>query len=272
MQSLFSEFIDMRRLPAGRASFALTKMRALFIAAAVAAPHLQARLDDSLVEAKRTLHTDLRWMFTRTQTSRARGNAVEVDRQLDRGLKAIYERLNADTIGKPDDPVVLAATTVQKELFPKGLGGVTRTEFNIQLAMVDTLLERLEGDFDVHVQTLGLDRHVQNLRTLNEQFRVELDHENGRPLKYSGVTAQRDQLHHAICEVVIAALFELRDPIPANAELLAAFFEPLRAQIKITRDANRRKRDVNPKTGEELDSDLGVEDEADAETQQPSEA
>src|SRR5690554_1679583 len=133
MQSLLSEFIDMRRLPAGRASFALTKMRALFIAAAVAVPNLEARLDDALAEAKRTLHMDLRWMFTRNQTSRARGNAVEVDRELDRALKAMHERLKADTIGKPEDPVVVAATAVQKELFPNGLGGVTRTEFNVQL-------------------------------------------------------------------------------------------------------------------------------------------
>lgn len=270
MQSLLSEFIDMRRLPAGRASFALTKMRALFIAAAVAAPNLEARIDDALAEAKRTLHTDLRWMYTRTQTSRARGNAVEVDRELDRTLKAIHDRLKADTIGKAEDPVVQAATAIQKELFPNGLGGVTRTEFNIQLARVDTLLERLEDDFDAQVQTLGLDRHVQNLRTLNEQFRVELDHENGRPLKYSDVIAQRDLLHYAICEVVIAAFFELRDP--NHAELLGKFFEPLRAQLKITREANRRRRDVNPKTGEELESDLGVEDETDTTMPQPSDA
>lgn len=274
MQNLLFEFVKLRRLPAGRASFALAKMRVLLIAAAVNAPNVQARLTDAQAEAKRTLHMDLRWMHARKQTSRARGDAVAVDREIDETVKAIHKRLEADSVGKETDPVVIAATAIHKELFADGLGAVTRQAYDIQLALVDTLLERLEGDFDAHVQTLGMERLVQNLRSLNEQFRVELDTENGRPLVFTTVDAQRNALHAAICHLIAAIFTDLHEPTPENSALLQTIFTPLKAQAQVMADALQKKlrsRDVNPKTGEELDTDVGTDDHTDEPIPQPAE-
>lgn len=274
MQKHLFQFINPgRRLPAGRASFALAKMRTLLLAAAaVNAPNLRSRMDTAQAEAKKTLHMDLRWAHTRAQTRRARGEAVEVDREVDQTVKAIFNRLQSDAVGQAQDPEVAAANLILQEVFPHGYSTVTRQAFDIQLASVDTILERLEDDLDSAVQTLGLSRHVQNLRSLNEQFRVELDHENGRPLQNETVVAQRDRLHAALCHVIAAAFVDLYEPTAENVALLDVFFEPLQVQLNATLAANRRQRDINPKTGEELDNDTGVDHDEPADSQQLSEA
>ncbi len=263
MQSLLFEFINLRRLPATRAAFALRNMHARLLTSAVIAPNLEARLTEAQAEAKHAIRMDQLWLNVRANKSRARGDATTIDREIDQTIKAIHKRLEADAVGKENDPVVMSATTLLKDLFLHGYSSVTRSAFDIQLGLVDDLLDNLEDGFDAHVQTLGLDRLVHNLRDLNDQFRIELDAENGRPFGFSQVDAQRNALHQAICRVIVAIFHDLSEPTPENTALLNVLFEPLKTQNKAVSDAyraKRRVRDINPKTGEELDTDAGSED------------
>ena len=63
--------------------------------------------------------------------------------------------------------------------------------------------------------------------------------------------------------MVIAIFSDLREPTPENTALLSVLFDPLKTQNKAVSDAyraKRRVRDINPKTGEELDTDAGSDD------------
>lgn len=274
MQARLFEFLNLRRLPAGRAAFALAKMYTILNAAAGAPPELVARVAEARAAAKATSHMDLRWMHSREQTSTARGSAVQVDREIDQTVKAIVKRLEGDAVGKADAPEVVAAKHLLEHLFPGGLKAVTQQAFDLQLDAIDTILDRLEVELAPEVQTLNLHRQVHDLRSLNEAFRVELDRDNGRVLEWKTVTTQRDTLHYTLCEVVVAALCYLREPTPDNIALLDKIFVPLLAQQKALIEANsqkRRVRDVNPTSGEELDTDTGVDENEVTQTPQPSE-
>lgn len=263
MQKLLFEYLDFRQLPATRAAFALRNMHARLVASGIVAPELEARLSEAQAEARRTIRSDQRWQDVRSNRSTKRGDAQLIDREIDETIKAIHKRLEADAVGKENDPVVIAAKTISNALFLNGYSKVTQTPYDVQLGLVDNLLDHLEGDLDAHVVTLGMERHVQNLRDLNEQFRIELDAENGRPFNFKQVEAQRDALREAIGHVIIAVFFTLRLPTPENTALLSVIFEPLQTQTKAVSDAyraKRRARDVNPKTGEELETDTGSED------------
>lgn len=263
MQSLLLKYVDFRQLPATRAAFALRNMHARYTASGIVAPGLEARLVEAQIHARRTIRMDQRWQDVRTNKSRRRGNASDVDRDIDETVKAIHKRLEADSVGKDDDPVVIAANTILSTLFLRGYSSVTRSAYDIQLGLVDNILDTLEIDLAPHVQILGLERHVQNLRDLNEQFRIELDAENGRPFTFAPVEAQRNALREAIAHVIVAIFHDLRLPTPENTALLSTIFEPLETQTRAVSDAyraKRRVRDIDPLTGEELDSDAGSQD------------
>lgn len=263
MQKLLFEYLDLRQLPATRAAFALRNMHARLVASGVIAPDLEARLTEAQTEARRTIRSDQRWLDVRTNKSRKRGDATVIDRDIDQTIKAIHKRLEADAVGKENDPAVIAANTIINALFLHGYSSVTRSAFDVQLGLVDNLLDHLEDDLDIHVLTLGLERHVQNLRDLNEQFRIELDAENGRPFGFPQVNEQRNALREAIAHVIVAIFHDLRLPTPENTALLSVIFEPLKTQTRAVSEAyraKRRVRDINPKTGEELDTDTGSED------------
>lgn len=264
MQAHLTEFVNVLRLPAGRASFALAKMLTILNASGVITTHLQDRIVEAQAAARETSHCDLRWMHARTKNSTARGDSVAVDRRIDQTVNAIVKRLNSESVGNDDVPEVIAAKFLLEHLFPAGIKAVTQQAFDLQLDTVDTILERFEVTHAAEVQTLNLHRLVHDLRVLNEQFRVELDSDNGRTMTWGDVLAQRAVHHQALCEVIVATLYELREPTPENITLLAALFAPLRAQQEIIREAyrlKRRLRDVNPASGEELDMDTGTEDE-----------
>lgn len=266
MQKLLFEYLDLRQLPATRAAFALRNMDSRLAASGILAPDLQARLTEAQAEARRTIRTDQRWLDVRANKSRKRGDATVLNRDIDETVKAIHKRLEADAIGKENDPAVIAANTILKAVFSQGYSPITLAAFDVQLGLVDNLLDSLEDDLDVHVLTLGLERHVQNLRDLNEQFRIELDAENGRPFGFPQVNAQRNALREAIAHVIIAIFHDLRLPTPENTALLNVIFEPLKTQTKAVSDAyraKRRVRDIDPKSGEELDTDSGSEDVTD---------
>lgn len=269
MQAHLTEFVNVLRLPAGRAAFALAKMLTILNASGVVTAHLKDRITDAQKTARETSHYDLRWMHARTQTSTARGNSVAVDRDIDQTIKAIVKRLEAESVGAENSPEVVAAKFLLEHLFPGGLKAITQQAFDLQLDANDTLLERLEVTHAAEVQLLNLHRPVHDLRVLNEQFRVELNRDNGRELEWDDVQAQRARLHQAIRTVVVAALYELHEPTPENLALLPAFFKPLQDQQEAMREAyrsKRRARDVNPASGEELDIDTGIDEESASET------
>ncbi len=263
MQNLLFEYLNLRQLPATRAAFALRNMHARLVASGVVAPGLEARFTEAQAAARLTIRMDQRWLDVRANKSRKRGDAKVINRDIDQTIKAIHKRLEADAVGKENDPVVIASNTVLNAVFLHGYSPITLAAFDVQLGLVDNLLDHLEDDLDVHVLTLGLERHVQNLRDLNEQFRSELDAENGRPFGFPQVDAQRNTLRETFAHVIVAIFHDLRLPTPENTALLNVIFEPLKIQSKAVSDAyraKRRVRDIDPKSGEELDSDAGSED------------
>lgn len=257
----FADYIDLKRMPAGRHAYALAEVQARATGATLAAVEPAKRVADE------TLEVELQWRHVLSaRKSRARGDAVAVDRQVDAQIVAIHKGLESDLVGDPGDPMVDAASKVLTLLFPDGPGAVTGLEFEEQLGRMDAMLKLLDQDLAAQVQTLGLARKIVRLKRLVEEFRLELGARVDHALSFDDVKAQRELLHEATCQAV-AAILHLAPDAATRAELL----EPLDDQQRRVSEARRRHSqptDVDPLTGEELPvpeddpTDEGIEAEA----------
>lgn len=248
------------RMPAGRYAFALGEMesRAQEIGEAV----LIRAVEEALKAARKTLSYEFRWAKIRNSRSSARGRATVLDNMIDRQISAIFGSVENNLVGDDDDPVVKSAEIVMKEIFPDGVGAITQREFEVQLGIMDSMMERFSEELAEHIERLHLERHIARLSRLIEEFRKELSTREGPTLTYDQVRGARTALHEATCHVIVAAHFLLKD----DDETRIYFLAPLNEQRRRVTEARQRHRvvtDIDPETGEDVEaSDELLDDDA----------
>lgn len=261
--SVMDELI-FKSMPTGRYAFALSEMESRV--KEVGKPELEEAVDDAADAARTALSTEFTWASIRSAKSTARGNATLIDNKIDRQVAAIFGSVENDLVGDDDDPVVKSAEIVMKEVFPEGVGAITLREYEVQLGIMDSMMERFRGDLAEHVERLHLERHIARLSRLMEEFRQELATRDGPEVTFDKVRAARTALHEATCHVIVAAHFLLKDDDEARIHFMA----PLNHQRRRVAEARRRHRvvtDIDPDTGEEVEPSGEI---LDAEEEEPT--
>lgn len=246
-------FISLRRMPTGRHRFSLQQMRERAQGAGLNT--IVEKIDRTLAVAERTQRLELGYAKAKSSTSAARGEAVKIDNMIDEQIAAIYRLVDANRIGEDSDPAVKAANEIIETLFPAGIAAITRQAFEEQLSTMDTMMEVFATRLSNQAQTLHLERQLNRLGRLIEDFRAELNLNARRQVTFDQVRGARNELHEQACKVVatIIATFDEEDAstVRRRNRLLA----PLREQQERVAEARRRQRhptDVDPETGEEL--------------------
>lgn len=250
--SSLEKLLSPRSMPTGRHAFALAEMHRRAVAENL--PDVAARILRASDQAKHTLKLEMLWNKTRTMTSTARGDAVAVDRMVDEQVVAIESIVRGAMVGDKNDPVVKLAHELHKEVFPTGVGAITRKAFEVELGLVDAMLERFNSDLSVHVTELGLTRQVDRLRRLADDYRTELLFEELGKIDFKVVKDARILLESYTRKAVIAAFYVLDGGDAATREKLGHILAPFKDQqnrVLIANKAKRKDKDINPVTGEE---------------------
>lgn len=246
-------FINLRKMPTGRHRFSLQQIRERADLAGFNT--IVEKIDRALTRAQRTQRLELRYAESKNSPSKARGEAQRIDKMIDEQLVAIYKFVDANRIGDDSEPAVKAAKAILTKLFPAGVGAITQQAFEVQLSTMDTMMEVFATRLSTQVQTLHLERHLNRLGRLIEDFRAELNRNETRSVTFEQVRAARDDLHSQTCKVVAAIIATLDEEDSHTVHQRDQLLAPLRDQQARVADARRRQRqptDIDPETGEEL--------------------
>lgn len=257
---LIQKAFKFRQMPPGRHAFALALIATAARQAGLATT--AARADRAVAQAYTALELEQMWLSVRANRSVARGNSKEIDAKLDEQVGALEQRLRADARGDDHEPTVQMARELLEQLFPEGVRGVTHKAYELQQGLVDIILQRLDGEFLAHVQTLNLERQIERMRTLNEQLRVEMAYEKARKVKNKDVVAAKALMHAATCKTIAALYLELdgddEATLAQHAKIMAPFLEQ---QNRVLADRKRKRKtvDVDPQSGEDLPDEETIE-------------
>ena len=263
MAGTVSNDVVLRQIESGRHVFAMEEGKKRVVDAKTLTDEEKAALREyfiqSITTGRKTLKTEHLYAQTRDDNSRARGNSVALDNELDtvitdlRDFALIRSRHRDGTISK-------AAKRILKVNFPRGAAAITRLTFEQQLAVMQTMVKEFRGPLSDAVDTIGMTSDVDHFETLVAAFREELTIVEKPITPWDEVVAIRNELHEATSMVkiqVLAAFSDLSDPeVVAEREWI---LEPLRDQEARTLARQRRQRrpsNVDPETGEELEGDF----------------
>lgn len=254
--SLFP-YVNLRRFLTGRRLFILRQM----LASLYMTPAIAELVEAAIAHDRKTLDLEYLWKQQKADTSTNRGDAVAIDLEIDQVIGAMESNVRSQIIGSPKDPVRVAAELVVKDAFPLGSKALTQQAFEEQLASVETLLKRFDGNLQEPAKLLGLGRYLQQLQPLARQFGDELRKRKSVVVRWNDVTAAQAEGQEMLAEVVavIIGTFHRRDAeTTGRRESLLA---ELNRQDALVRESIRRSRrvlDVDPDTGDEVDTELPV--------------
>lgn len=253
--SLFP-YLQMRRFPPGRRVFTLEQMR---VVAEEHSPSLLPLIDKAIAHDRHTLKLEGLWSRTRGDTSTSRGEATVIDAKIDRTLGAMESIAKGQQVGPKDDAVAEAATKFIKAVFPLGVQAVTQKPFEEQLGALRTLLDLFDDELAEPVKLIGVDRHVTQLRPLVEQFGQELALSKTPHVTWDVVSAAQREGQELLAEVVVVVLGTHHERTPETTAIREELLAEYNRQDALLREAFRRQRrplDVNPDSGEEVDTGL----------------
>ncbi|TXD38382.1 hypothetical protein FRC98_05700 [Lujinxingia vulgaris] len=254
---MIHEFLSLKRMPTGRHRFALGLMAEL--AADQKVEPLSEAIARALKQAEATQEVELAWVKAQNTQSTARGDSAKLDAEIDRQVSAIYQMVQAHTVGDKGDPVVDAAERYLQEFFPGGLRPITHQSYEVELSMLQSMLQRHHAEFSNEAELLGISKGIERLERQLEAFEKELNRQDTTAMTFDKVRAEREALHEATCSVLVTALHHaltLAQTSPAEASrALDTLVAPLRDQQRRVTEARARHRpvsDIDPQSGEEL--------------------
>lgn len=252
--SLF-DFLRLRRPPMGRLLFALSQI--LKKIDDKREPGLRERVEEAAKEARKALALQREWDSMKLDRTQRRGDAVLVDLKFDQAWRALESFLQGHIMPNLEDGISETAQMLKDEIFPRGLGALTKQPFEIQLAESDFILSDLKTRFKREIVLLGLERHLSNIAQLADQLRQELA-KRDESLEWEDVLNHRSNALDSYASVIFNILAQHSsthsDSVKRRSELL---HEVLR-QNDLLLDFHRRRRtpiDVHPETGELLVSE-----------------
>lgn len=256
MNARISDYLNSRQLPTGRRLFALKAL--LNEANRLGSAELAAKCQRAIDTDRQTQRVERAWRQQKSAPGKSRGDAVDLDRQIDALWGAMHSVVRGQMVG--DDPLSHKAATFMHEVFPDGLAGLVKRSFEEQLAEQESLLERFApgtGDLAGHIDALGLRRHVDQLNPLVDAFAHELQLQNN-PTTWGDVTQARSAGLNAFASALFLVLCTWDEDSPQHAAQRAACLAEYHRQDALVAEALRRRRpvvDIDPDTGEELAED-----------------
>ena len=271
IRGMVTNHVTGRHMPIGRYAYALEDM--LGIARRQGLARVEEAVEIALEKAKIAKRLEFSYQQTRDQTSTARGRSVALDQQIDSLVVSIRNLVRDRIMGVDGDPVDEAAALILKTVFPRGAQPIIQQSFEAQLATMTVMLEHFRDDLAEAVTLTGVDREVNRLEQLVEEFRTELRVSQKPGVTHDELQAAIRELHEhtAIVRAVCIATYPSleQDATEAREALLA----PLVNQESRVAEAQRRHRrvlDVDPATGEEIPNDEPVSDFEDRQSFEPT--
>lgn len=248
MDDTLSLFIKLYGFTTGRRIVTLRKTRK--VAVGLRAWPIVMHIDEALAHDSKTSELDLMWL-TRRKGRPGAGNLRTVNDLVAAALTGIREGALSLTRGaRDDDPVAARANELLARLFPAGVAAVTRLPCAEELAMIEVLLERLQGELAPLVDKLGLGVHVKRLIDLLPEYRMAIEN---RPtaINFGEVRRARKKGQTYLVELValiLGTFYKSGNPdhIAARTALLDPVMEQQEA-IRLHRQGRRPPvSDVDP--------------------------
>ncbi|RAL20206.1 hypothetical protein DL240_18495 [Lujinxingia litoralis] len=270
MKGVVSSDVSFRRMGAGRHVFAMEQVGERVAGcqglSAVQKDALGAQVGRALKLGREALAVELAYNQQKEGGSRARGEAVVIDRELDVMITDLRDFVVIRSRSASSE-VAQAAARIEQKLFRSGVADVIRLSFEDQLGVMEAMIAEFDGTLRDDVARVGLERDVARFRARVADFAEELRRQKTELTTWDQVMARREELHEASCLVVVMVLSSFLDLADMGAmEMREHILAPLREQQARVLDAQRRRRaigDVNPETGEE-DAGAPSPEDADA--------
>lgn len=248
---LFSD-LNFRRLPAGRMLFAYSCIRSVLDEERE--PGLADLLSKAEEAARSLRDLQLKWTVAKRKRSHARGNAYQVDLKFDRAWKGVKSMLDSHFLAGFEDELSAAAKVLNDIMFPRGLAGLTKQPFEIQLSESELILMKLEAEYQKEVALLRLEPYVARLKELAEELTIELSKREVN-IKWAEVAEARFQAEEFYAGVIANILGRYPNPHSSDIARRSELLREVRRQNDLVIRNYRRRRnpaDIHPQTGELL--------------------
>ena len=180
-------------------------------------------------------------------------NAADVDPLVDKTLTAIRDHAVSQTAGAaPDDPIHAMVAAFLKEIYPAGVGEVTKLGFVEELATVDIIVGLLQSkELGPVVKDLGLGRLVKRLADLAVLYRASQLAQPEAALAFSNVRVARIKGQDLLLEAIAIVLGKHHSSSPEDVAARSDLLGPILEQNDAIGAALKGRRsvvDVNPDT------------------------
>lgn len=251
MHVALSLFIKLYGFTTGRRIVTLRKIRKA--AVVLGARPIIVRIDEALDHDCMTRELDLVWMAHRNGRY-AFKELQSCDDLVDTSLTGVRDGALSLTKGaRPGDPIADKANYLLAEIFPAGVAAVTSLPCVDELAAVEVIVGKLQGELAPLVKELGLALQVKRVVDLVPEYRRIIE---TRPheVDFAEVRKAREQGQTYLVEIVAMSLgtyCKSHDPdhVAARAALLEPVLEQQEA-IRLHRQGRRTNVvDIDPDTG-----------------------
>jgi hypothetical protein len=244
------DLTNIYQFPLGALMYCIVRLREVLQALNDSKAVEQCNEVEAKIERARTIQYD--YEKQKNQDSMRREGAKELDNEIDQTLSSI-SNVAEEFASVDDGETGRLADELRQDLFPSGVFHITSKSFDEQHLTVDELLERLNGEYDEHVEKLSLRTMVDRLEELNEEFGEVLDPASDH-IEYDEVEAAKVEAEEAFNLLVARIMADYGE----DMETFNRIMEPVREQSEWARRQYRRRGTVppvDPESGEPIEQD-----------------
>lgn len=262
MQSAFERFDNVYEFSTERRLVALHKVKEQ--AAQMGAMHIVAHVARALEHDHKTRTLELAWNG-RKSGQRPKSELPTIDLLVDQALAAVHNAALALTRGvREDDEIVEKVHLFLDEILPHGLYAVASLPYIEELAAVEAIMDKLEGELAPMVLELGLIRQVRRLRERVNDYRAAHLADQPETVEFARVREHRKRGQGYLLETIAL----IRGTYPASDDpdldsarriLLAPIIEQNEA-IRISARSRRNVRDGEADDQDSIDEPEGGQD------------
>lgn len=227
-------------------------------------------IDRAIEHEQRTRALENHWAG-RTGRSLYADQVVDIDGIVDQLLGGIRDIARGHARGLPAyDPVTRMCEHFLTEVFPNGLQAIVSLPYVDQVAAVEVIVGKLNGELADTVRQLGLEQKRDRLAELTVEYRRLVD-EGRRDLRFADIREARERGQQLLREVIVVVLGRFHDSTdPDQLAVREALLAPLLVQLDETRArarARRRNRIDEPDPNGPGEAPAGDVDDDDADVE-----
>lgn len=246
-----ADLFNILRMPAGRRTFALRKVRSL--AGTDAA--LLTLVDAAISQDAKTLQMRGEWLVTKDAPTKYPARLIELDVEHDRLVASFNGVAQGLSAGMTEDtPIGAAARRVVARVFAAGVAPLTQIDFVQQLASTKTWLALLNGELSDDVVLIGLQPMRDRLVEVNKEFGDILDaFEAGARVTYDAWRNEDLLGQERMLRVVAYVAGKYNGAKDGDDAMREKLLAPILQQNEAVADTYRKRRaitDVDPDDGQ----------------------